>query len=175
MVMKDELGSASVEVSTVASPTQCPHCGSPKMDERDRSRTWFSCGTHIYANDGLGGSTGRRNELCCEREEKNRAVLLSEELRRQRDEAIDALYGVRRELEAVTAKLESHAPEGHNVTNYQFFTLRTALDQWKKCAELLAELGQHPREGDEWIEDYVNLRGRAMGMFRELQGADKGS
>jgi hypothetical protein len=139
--MKDELGSASAEVSPVATPSQCPHCGSTKMDEKDRSRTWFSCGTHIYANDGSGGPTGRRNELCYEREEKNRAILLAEELRRQRDEAIDALHGVRKELEAVTAKLESHASEGHNVTNHQFFTLRTTCDQWRKGAELLAELG----------------------------------
>lgn len=174
--MKDELNIADVEFPPVPPlPQQCPHCGSTKTEGEDGNRIWFSCGTPIYTNDGSGESTGRRNELCYEREEKNRAILLSEELRRQRDAAIDALHGVRKELEGVTSKLESHAPEGHNATNHQFFTLRTALDQWRKCAELLAELGQHPREGEEWIEDYVDLRSRAMGMFRELQRADKSS
>jgi uncharacterized coiled-coil DUF342 family protein len=47
--------------------------------------------------------------------------------------------------------------------------LREQLDEWRECAELLAELAQHPREGEEFIADYVELRARAMGEFRKLK------
>jgi hypothetical protein len=46
-------------------------------------------------------------------------------------------------------------------------------DQWRECAELLAELAEHPREGEEFIEDYIALRARAMGAFRKLKEASK--
>jgi hypothetical protein len=41
----------------------------------------------------------------------------------QRDEALE--------------KLNSHAPDGHNATNWQFFTVRHERDQWRECAEEL--------------------------------------
>lgn len=51
--------------------------------------------------------------------------------------------------------------------------LKQQRDQWRECAELLAELAEHPREGEEFIADYVELRARAMGDFRKLKEGSK--
>jgi len=52
---------------------------------------------------------------------------------------VNKVYKLQEERDQLKEQLESHGPEGHNCTNLQVFTIRTKLDNWRKCAEELAE------------------------------------
>lgn len=68
---------------------------------------------------------------------------------------------------------EPPSQNAYNLVAAHALRLQHERDEWQACAELLAELAQHPREGDEFIGDYVELRARAMGAFRRLKEGGK--
>jgi hypothetical protein len=86
------------------------------------------------------------------------------------DAFIGQMTALARELEAKCINQAERIRQLEGATNHAG---GTPLSQWRECAELLAELAQHPREGDEFIKDYVELRATAMGAFRKLKEASK--
>ena len=63
-------------------------------------------------------------------------VEFARKMERERDEALE--------------KLNSHAPDGHNASNWQFFKVREERDQWRECAEKLATQMQRLADCD-WV------------------------
>jgi DNA-directed RNA polymerase subunit M/transcription elongation factor TFIIS len=59
------------------------------------------------------------------------------------------------ELMAATELLNSHAPEGHNVTNLQYVEMSQNRDLWKSCAEKLATSEKCPNCNDVgWFTEW---------------------
>jgi hypothetical protein len=127
------------------------------------SRIHFLCDSYGYNEEPF--RLARRSDFCCEREERNllereRNEALAEAAKWERlhDEDTDHLsflqardsmgptetlnetaQRLQRERDEALEKLNSHAPDGHNASNWQFFKVREERDQWRECAEHLAQ------------------------------------